>query len=106
MIKITLLFFIMLSCLRAEEGVISAETLLKGCECVLLREGGGRLSEEEAVLAVGASSYLAGFLDCLAVDQGLSPKITLVDLTKQIPVEILAHELVLHIRETPSLRKD
>lgn len=92
--------------LRAEQKPKTAEDLLKGCEFALLLAQGKKLNAKEIALAAGATSYLDGYVDAIAMSQRLHPELKLIHLPPDGPkLGAYMREIAGLIRGNPELRR-
>jgi hypothetical protein len=106
--RIILLFVIFLASphVWAEQKPLTAEALLKGFEYTLLLAEGKKLSAEEMALSARAISYVDGYIDAIAVAQGINPNFQFADVKQERKLATYIREIAEFIRKTPQVRKE
>ncbi|TAE73809.1 MAG: hypothetical protein EAZ84_12205 [Verrucomicrobia bacterium] len=89
----------------AEQKPLTAEALLKGCEYTLLMAEGKKLSAEEMALSARATSYVDGYIDAIAMAQGINPNFQFTDVKQERKLATYIREIAEFIRKTPQVRE-
>jgi hypothetical protein len=90
--------------LCSQSNPMTAEELRVGCEFVIKRASGEKISESDSLKAMRAISYVDGYFDSIAMVQNLNPQISIVDLSKQPTMAVILFRIVEAIRSNPSVR--
>ena len=99
---------LILSCVaRGEQTPLTAERLMKGCENVILLAEKKKLDAPEMALASQATHYIDGYIDAIAMIQGINPLHPLIHLPAGGPkLSTYIREVAAFIRANPELRKE